>query len=169
MYIGGFAQSKTLTYKCKKEKMNTDTSVGISVGEMKGLRADFEDKVAGEKGREWLEAFKLFLKKQNPWPVVIEESKDTAILLKLSKGYEDAKSVEMLRELIEEFPSPDREILKMYYFENLRISEIAEAKHLEESEVCRIQAKYIVELRDKFALTRLLKPIPERAFFLDQV
>lgn len=54
--------------------MSTDNTVGITVGEVKGLRADFEEKLSSDSGREWLEAFKIFLKKQNPWVVVKEGS-----------------------------------------------------------------------------------------------
>lgn len=39
---------------------------------MKGLRADFEEKLASENGREWMEGFKLFLKRQNPWEVAVK-------------------------------------------------------------------------------------------------
>ena len=67
--------------------MNTDTTVGITVGEVKGLRADFEEKLASENGREWLEGFKLFLKKKNPWEVITEGAEviieKTARLLKI--------------------------------------------------------------------------------------
>jgi len=43
--------------------MNTDISVGsVTIREVKGLRADFEEKLASDNGREWVEAFKLFLK-----------------------------------------------------------------------------------------------------------
>jgi len=50
--------------------MNTDNTVGIDVCEIRGLVKDLFDKLCGESGREWLSALKLFLQKQNPWPVV---------------------------------------------------------------------------------------------------
>jgi len=50
--------------------MNTDNIVGIDVCEIRGLVKDLFDKLCGASGREWLSALKLFLQKQNPWPVV---------------------------------------------------------------------------------------------------
>lgn len=50
---------------------NTDASVGITVRDMTGLRSDFDQKLAGEHGQEWREAFKLFLKRANYWPEAV--------------------------------------------------------------------------------------------------
>ena len=47
--------------------MSTDKIVGIDVCEIRGLVGDLFDKICGENGREWLEALKRFLKKENPW------------------------------------------------------------------------------------------------------
>jgi hypothetical protein len=52
--------------------MSTDTVVGITIGEVKGMFADLNEKLASESGQEWHEALKLFLKKQNPWPSASE-------------------------------------------------------------------------------------------------
>ncbi len=41
------------------------------VRELPGLIRDFMDKVLDDNGWEWIRAFKLFLKKQNPWPEVL--------------------------------------------------------------------------------------------------
>ncbi len=50
--------------------MSTDKTVGITIGEVKGLYADLNEKLASENCQEWYEALKLFLKKQNPWEAV---------------------------------------------------------------------------------------------------
>jgi len=47
--------------------MSEDMLIKVLVRELPGLMRDFMAKVLGENGREWIEAFKLFLKKRNPW------------------------------------------------------------------------------------------------------
>jgi len=49
--------------------MSTDNVVGITLGEVKGLFADLMEKLSSETAHEWVAALKLFLKKQDPWPV----------------------------------------------------------------------------------------------------
>jgi RNA polymerase sigma factor FliA len=44
-------------------------------------------------------------------------------------------------------PDMQKKILTMYYFENLRLSEIAAAFGLTESRICQIHAHIIVGLR----------------------
>jgi len=51
--------------------MNTDTPVGITAIELRGVRVDLEAKLTSENGREYLEALKRFLKRQNPWPEAV--------------------------------------------------------------------------------------------------
>ncbi len=48
--------------------MSEDMLSKVLVRELPGLMRDFMKKVLGENGQEWIEAFKRFLKKQNPWP-----------------------------------------------------------------------------------------------------
>lgn len=72
VHIGAISHERNPDLRTEKENMKTDASVGILIGEVSGLIADLMGKLAGEKGREWLEAFKLFLKKQNPWPEVVK-------------------------------------------------------------------------------------------------
>jgi hypothetical protein len=78
--------------------MNTDTTVGITVGEVKGLRADFEEKLASENGREWLEGFKLFLKKQNPWETAVKVVANVITLTVTSDG---RKGKDFIRTLLQ--------------------------------------------------------------------
>jgi len=40
---------------------------GISLSDFQGPRNDFEQKLSGEDGKIWLDAFKCFLRKENPW------------------------------------------------------------------------------------------------------
>ncbi len=48
--------------------MSEDMLSKVLVRELPGLMRDFMKKVLSENGQEWINAFKLFLKKQNPWP-----------------------------------------------------------------------------------------------------
>ncbi len=41
----------------------------LPLSEIRGPRDAFEEKLAGEDGEKWLEAFKRFLRKENPWPI----------------------------------------------------------------------------------------------------
>lgn len=41
----------------------------LPLSEIRGPRDAFEEKLAGSEGSMWLEAFKRFLRKENPWPV----------------------------------------------------------------------------------------------------
>ena len=41
----------------------------VSVKELHGPWMDFMDKLQGEDGRKWFDAFKRFLRKENPWNV----------------------------------------------------------------------------------------------------
>lgn len=50
--------------------MSEDMLSKTLVRELPGLMRDFTKKVLGPGGLEWLQGFKLFLKKQNPWPVI---------------------------------------------------------------------------------------------------
>lgn len=47
--------------------MSEDMLSKTLVRELPGLMRDFLKKVLGKNGQEWIEAFKIFLKKQNPW------------------------------------------------------------------------------------------------------
>jgi hypothetical protein len=75
VHIGAIPHERDPDVQTEKENMNTDTSVGITIGDLKGLYADLNEKLASDKGHEWHEAFKLFLKKQNPWPKIVKVAK----------------------------------------------------------------------------------------------
>ena len=54
--------------------MSTDKNVGVTLGEVKGLFADLNEKLTSDTGQEWHQALKIFLKKQNPWAEAIEKA-----------------------------------------------------------------------------------------------
>ena len=60
---------------------------------------------------------------------------------------EKAELLQLLTQRIAELPDIPRKILAMYYFENLRLAEIAEVFGLTESRICQIHAQTILGLR----------------------
>lgn len=60
---------------------------------------------------------------------------------------EKAELLEILTQRIAELPDIPRKILAMYYFENLRLAEIASVFGLTESRICQIHSQTILGLR----------------------
>ena len=60
---------------------------------------------------------------------------------------EKEELVQLLTQRIAELPDIPRKILAMYYFENLRLAEIAAVFGLTESRICQIHAQTILGLR----------------------
>jgi RNA polymerase sigma factor FliA len=60
---------------------------------------------------------------------------------------EKAELVQLLTQRIAELPEVPRKVLAMYYFENLRLAEIAAVFGLTESRICQIHAQCIAGLR----------------------
>jgi RNA polymerase sigma factor for flagellar operon FliA len=60
---------------------------------------------------------------------------------------EKAELVQLLTQRIADLPDIPKKILAMYYFENLRLAEIAEVFGLTESRICQIHAQTILGLR----------------------
>lgn len=60
---------------------------------------------------------------------------------------EKAELLELLTARISELPEVPRKVLAMYYFEKLRLAEIAEVFELTESRICQIHAQTILGLR----------------------
>ena len=54
----------------------------------------------------------------------------------------------------EELPDVPRKILAMYYFENMRLAEIAEVFGLTESRICQIHSQTILSLRSYIGRAR---------------
>lgn len=79
------ADNKTLKGRLT---MSEDMLGKVLVRELPGLMRDFMKKLLGENGQEWVAAFKLFLRKQNPWP---EQAQ--AIARKLSALLDSLKTV----------------------------------------------------------------------------
>jgi len=55
--------------------------------------------------------------------------------------------IEMMRERITKLPEMPRKILAMYYFEDMRLAEIAEVFGLTESRICQIHSQAVISLR----------------------
>lgn len=60
---------------------------------------------------------------------------------------EKAEMLQLLTQRIAELPDIPKKILAMYYFENMRLAEIAEVFGLTESRICQIHAQTILGLR----------------------
>lgn len=60
---------------------------------------------------------------------------------------EKAELLQLLTQRIAELPDIPKKILAMYYFENLRLAEIASVFGLTESRICQIHAQTIIGLR----------------------
>ena len=60
---------------------------------------------------------------------------------------EKAEVFQLLAQRIGELPDIPKRILSMYYFENMRLAEIAEVFDLTESRICQIHAQTILGLR----------------------
>ena len=57
-----------------------DSMLGTTLREIGGPFSDFHQKLAGPHGEEWWEAFKQFLRKEDPWPVVWRQTRKTIAL-----------------------------------------------------------------------------------------
>jgi RNA polymerase sigma factor for flagellar operon FliA len=60
---------------------------------------------------------------------------------------ERKETVLLLRERIKELPDMPRKVLMMYYYEGMRLAEIAEVFNLTESRICQIHAQAVISLR----------------------
>jgi RNA polymerase sigma factor for flagellar operon FliA len=63
------------------------------------------------------------------------------------ENIEKAELLQLLAQRIGELPDIPKRILAMYYFENMRLAEIAEVFDLTESRICQIHAQTILGLR----------------------
>jgi hypothetical protein len=80
---------KAKTQKKGKLTMNNNM-LGISLCEVRGLINDLMDKLCGKDGRMWLEAFKKFLRMENPFPVKVWNTWKT-IKLGMFKNVEEIR------------------------------------------------------------------------------
>lgn len=60
---------------------------------------------------------------------------------------EKREMVKLMRERIKDLPEIPRKVLMMYYFEGMRLAEIAAVFDLTESRICQIHAQAVVSLR----------------------
>lgn len=63
------------------------------------------------------------------------------------ENLEKAELLEILVKRMEELPDTHRKVLSMYYFENMRLAEIAAVFGLTESRICQIHTQVILGLR----------------------
>ena len=63
------------------------------------------------------------------------------------ENLEKAELVQLLTQRIAELPDIPRKVLAMYYYENMRLAEIAAVFGLTESRICQIHAQVILGLR----------------------
>lgn len=60
---------------------------------------------------------------------------------------ENSEVVELMRQRIEELPDLPKRVLSMYYFEGMRLAEIAEIFDLSEARICQIHTQAVLSLR----------------------
>jgi RNA polymerase sigma factor for flagellar operon FliA len=63
------------------------------------------------------------------------------------ENLEKAELVQLLTQRIAELPDIPRKIIAMYYFESMRLAEIASVFGLTESRICQIHSQTILGLR----------------------
>jgi RNA polymerase sigma factor FliA len=68
---------------------------------------------------------------------------------------EKQEMLELLTQRISELPDIPRKILAMYYFENMRLAEIAAVFGLTESRICQIHSQTILGLRAYLGRARI--------------
>lgn len=91
-----------------------------------------------------------------------DESDTTAIMIHnhLAEAAKDeAREEELLRELkevlgkaIDTLPKRERELIALYYFDDLTMREISEIFHLGEPRICQLHAQAVLRLRGKLAV-----------------
>ena len=67
-----------------------------------------------------------------------------------SERLESKEKVEILRDLIKSLPDQQKQILMLYYYEELRLSEIAEVFNLSEGRISQILSQCILTLKAQF-------------------
>jgi RNA polymerase sigma factor FliA len=63
------------------------------------------------------------------------------------EGASKRELTRLIADRLEELPEMQRKVLALYYFEGLRLREIAEAYHLTESRICQIHAQAILSIK----------------------
>jgi RNA polymerase sigma factor for flagellar operon FliA len=60
---------------------------------------------------------------------------------------EHKETILLLKERIRQLPPLPQKVLAMYYYEGMRMAEIAEVFHLTESRICQIHAQAVISLK----------------------
>jgi len=133
----------------------------ISKLELRLKRPVEEHEIRKELGMTVQEYGKL-MKKVRPISVVsLDQSVDTgsedspplkeaiadAAQAPIQEKVETKEMIGLLKKRISTLPDASRKVLAMYYFEGMRLSEIAEVFNLTESRICQIHAQAIASLR----------------------
>ena len=63
------------------------------------------------------------------------------------KSYEEKEQLEFLGKAIELLKEKDRQVLTLYYYENLTLKEIGKILNVSESRVCQLHSRAIIHLR----------------------
>ncbi|WP_426349154.1 FliA/WhiG family RNA polymerase sigma factor [Alloiococcus sp. CFN-8] len=63
------------------------------------------------------------------------------------KSYEEKEQLEFLGKAIELLKDKDRQVLTLYYYENLTLKEIGKILNVSESRVCQLHSRAIIHLR----------------------
>jgi RNA polymerase sigma factor FliA len=86
-----------------------------------------------------------------PTPIeLLSGDEDESIEGKLNR----AEEVELLREALVELKEQERTVLSLYFFEELKLHEIATILQLTESRISQIRSKAIQKLREKMGILR---------------
>ena len=87
---------------------------------------------------------------QNPEANSLLETLDDPTEENSSEILESKEKVEILRDLIKKLPEQQKQILMLYYYEELRLSEIAEVFKLSEGRISQILSQCILTLKAQF-------------------
>ena len=78
------------------------------------------------------------------------ETLDEPTELTSAEQLESKEKVELLKDLIKNLPTQEKKILMLYYYEELRLSEIAKIFSLTEGRISQILSQSILSLKAKF-------------------
>ena len=70
------------------------------------------------------------------------------------KSYEEKERLEFLAKAIEILKEKDRQVLTLYYYENLTLKEIGKILNVSESRVCQLHSRAIIHLRSSLQKLR---------------
>lgn len=84
---------------------------------------------------------------EDPEGPAIQEAISDATEMDAREKCESRETIELIRDRIESLPEVPRKVLCMYYFENMRLAEIAAVFGLTEARICQIHTQAVISLR----------------------